>query len=73
MSTTLSKPVTERQNEVLDFVRQFMADHGYCCGYQDIADHLGITQMAARGHVVLLERKGKIAREEGVARSIRVI
>lgn len=64
---------TGRQIEVLKFLRDFMAEHGYAPSRQELADHFGFTLNAGQQHLNLLEKKGAIKRTPGVMRSVQVL
>jgi len=64
--------LTARQAEALDIIRGFIDDHGYGPSVQDVADAMGLaTKSAAWYHLHNLERDGWIARDAGIARSVR--
>jgi repressor LexA len=63
--------LTDRQQEVVDFVRQWRQEHGYGPSYRDIADGLIISKTAAIEHVKRLIRMGVLVRTPRRARSIR--
>ena len=74
MSTTLTErqPLTERQQEVLEFIRQYRASHGYCCTVREVAQAVGSPNVTgAMCHLWPLKRKGWITWEEGQSRTIR--
>ncbi len=58
---TTRPPLTERQAEVLGFVRAFRANYGYLPTYQDITDEFGMkSKNGALSHVKALRKKGYI-------------
>lgn len=65
--------LTNRQAEVLAFIRNFIADEGYPPTLRDIGRHFGITVNAIICHLRALERKGHITRKAGMSRAIRVL
>jgi repressor LexA len=72
--TTLTErqPLTERQQEVFDFIRQYRASHGYCCTVREVAQAVGSPNVTgAMCHLWPLKRKGWITWEEGQSRTIR--
>lgn len=74
MSTTLAErqPLTERQQEVFEFIRQYRASHGYCCTVREVAQAVGSPNVTgAMCHLWPLKRKGWITWEEGQSRTIR--
>lgn len=65
------KSATKRQAQVLDFVRQYILDHGYSPTFEEIGAALGINSTnCVSGHLVALENKGYLVRRPGVPRSI---
>lgn len=68
-------PLTKKQSEVLTFIREYLADHGYAPSYREIGDHFGLSSPATvHTHVQTLVEKGEIkVGEDGEARSIELI
>jgi repressor LexA len=69
----MSKQLTARQREMLDAIREYMADNGYAPSIRELGPMLGISSL--RGvtiHLDALEKKGWITRESK-SRSIRVL
>jgi repressor LexA len=67
MSTTL----TDRQQEILDFLRDQQDIHGITPSMEEIREHFGFaSQTAAINHLQALERKGVLTRQPGKARSL---
>lgn len=64
------KKLTDRQREVLGFIRRHMDALGYAPSIREISIEFGVALKAAYDHVKALERKGAIRRTNGVARSI---
>ncbi len=66
--------LTQRQKEVLEFLKQFLRDKGFPPTLREIAFHLGVKgprgpQKALR----ILERKGYLKRISGGARALEII
>lgn len=68
-------PLTKKQSEVLEFIREHIKDNCYAPSYREIAEHFGLSSPATiHGHVQLLVEKGLInIGEEGEARSIELV
>lgn len=67
----MSKPLTDRQTAVLDFLREFMAEHGHAPTEREIQSGLGFSsQTLVRHYLDALERAGAIHRHPGKARSL---
>jgi repressor LexA len=67
------KPLTDRQQQILDFLEQHIAQQGLPPTYEEIGRSFGFLPAAARDHLRLLEQKGVIALQPGKARGIRVL
>jgi SOS-response transcriptional repressor LexA len=64
--------LTDRQTQAVDFVRTFSVEHRYGPSVLDVAEHLGVSQTAARRLLAALSGKKAIRQTPGIARSIRV-
>ena len=65
--------LTARQEQVLNVIRQYVADTGYPPTRADIARELGFKSAnAAEDHLRALERKGAIEIIAGASRGIRL-
>ena len=65
--------LTARQGQVLDVIRQYVADTGYPPTRADIAKELGFKSAnAAEEHLRALARKGVIEIIAGASRGIRL-
>lgn len=63
--------LTPRQNEVLQFLECYLAQHGYPPTMRDIAAHLRISgTLGVSKHLTALEKKGYIRRDPGNSRGI---
>ena len=63
--------LTERQGQLLDFLRRYQRHEGVMPSTRDIQKHFGFaSQTAAMGHLRALERKGVIRRLAGKARAV---
>lgn len=68
------KKLTKRQNEVLQFIKDFIADEGYPPTRANICNALGFrSPNAAEDHLKALSKKGWIEMLSGSSRGIRVI
>lgn len=69
------KPLTARQQEVLDFIRKHIADHGMPPTHREISEAFGFSRAGAAtaDHLRALARKGAIKVEFGKNRAIQVI
>jgi len=63
--------LTERQREMLEFLRSYQRQHGVMPSTRDIQKHFGFSsQTAAMSHLRALEKKGAIQRLAGLARAV---
>lgn len=73
--THVEKPrlsITSVEQETLDFIRKFIAEHGYAPSVKDMCGEFKVTSTAVLGRLNRLERKGFIMRSTRLARAIRV-
>ncbi len=66
------RELTERQRKVLEFIENYIGEHGYPPSIRDIARRFRITPRGAQIHLKALEKKGYINRTDGRARAIRL-
>jgi len=66
-------PLTARQREVLDFIRQFMAKAGYPPTVREIGAHFGFVPRSIFDHLKALERKGYLRRDALKSRSLQIL
>lgn len=65
--------LTKRQQQVLDFIKQFVKERGQPPTRAEIAEHFGFgSATAAWEHLRLLAQKGAIELTSGVSRGIRL-
>lgn len=65
------EPLSPRQNDVLDFLREYLNRHGYPPTLREIARSINISgTVAIVRHLEALEKKGWIRRQPGAFRSI---
>jgi len=64
--------LTERQHQVLRFIRQSITDRGYPPTLREIGAHMGIRSTnGVNDHLRALERKGYLTREDMKSRALR--
>jgi repressor LexA len=67
------EPLTKRQKEILDFIKEFIAEHGYAPSYREIANYFEFSSVATVAeHIYSLKNKGYLDCEENMARSIQL-
>ncbi len=64
------KELTDKQRKVLQFIEEYMQQHGYPPSIRDIARRFRITPRGAQMHLRALEKKGYIRRGNGKARAL---
>ena len=70
----MAKPLTARQAEVLEIICESIGERGIAPTLAEIGLRMGgISRVSVLDHLRALERKGAIAREPRLARSITVL
>ena len=63
--------LTDRQSQLLNFLRDYQREHGVMPSTREIQRHFGFaSQTAAMSHLRALEKKGVIQRHAGKARAV---
>lgn len=66
-------PLTKRQREILDYLRDFIADNGYAPSFDEIRLDFGYASLATvHEHLTNLQRKGYIRRSFRRSRSVEI-
>jgi repressor LexA len=68
-----ARELTERQREVLEFIRAFVTQHGVPPTVREIGERFRVTPRAAFDHLRALERKGVLQRRTTGRRSSRAL
>ncbi len=67
-------PLTRRQKEILDFLQEYLEEHGYAPSFEEIAKHFGFGSLATvHAHLENLKRKGYIRKAYNESRSIQLV
>jgi len=67
-------PLTKRQREILDFLNDFIQQHGYAPSLEEIGRRFGLSSLATvHKHLTNLEEKGFIKRSWNRSRSVELI
>lgn len=62
--------LTPKQRQILDFIRGYTIEQGYAPSLQEIRDHMGLSAVSTvHEHLVNLESKGMLKRQEHIPRS----
>ncbi len=67
------KGLTERQLQVVTFIKSFTEEYKYPPTVQEIASNFKITIRSVQDHLIALQKKGAISSSEKRCRSIRVL
>ena len=67
-------PLTRRQREILDYLTDYITDHGYAPSFEEIAGKFHFQSLATvHEHLTNLERKGHIRRTPNESRAIEIV
>ena len=70
----MTRPITERQKEVLDFIQRWIQVRGYPPTLREIAEGMGINSTnGVNDHLKALEKKGFLSRDDKRSRGLRPI
>jgi len=66
-------PLTKRQLEILEFIKNFIGENNYAPSYREIAKALKLSSVATVAEYInVLEQKGYLSREGACARSLQL-
>ena len=65
------REMTERQRDILEFIKSFSSRHGVPPTVREIGEQFKVTPRAAFDHLKALERKGELQRRVGAGRTSR--
>jgi repressor LexA len=66
--------VTRRQKEMMDFLDDYIARHGYAPTIEETADHFGLRSLATvHKHLTNLQKKGLIKRDWNRSRALELV
>jgi repressor LexA len=67
-------PLTKRQREILDFLTEFIQQHGYAPSLEEIGRRFGLSSLATvHKHLTNLQEKGFIRRAWNRSRSVELV
>jgi repressor LexA len=67
-------PLTKRQREILDYLNEFIRQHGYAPSLEEIGRRFGLSSLATvHKHLTNLQEKGFIKRAWNRSRSVEMI
>ena len=67
------KGITDRQQQVLNYIVDYTEENSYPPTVRDISEHFGISLRAVQDHIAALQKKGYLSQREKKARSLRVL
>lgn len=66
--------LTKRQKQILDYLREFIAQNGYAPSFHEVCEEFGYTSLATvHEHLANLERKGYIAKRYRGRRAVQLM
>src|SRR5262249_38150840 len=67
-------PLTKRQREILDYLNEFISQHGYAPSLEEIGRRFGLSSLATvHKHLTNLQEKGFIKRAWNRSRSVEMM
>ena len=69
----MRKDLTKRQQQVLDFITNYIRDEGYPPTVRDIGNEFKISSKGAYDHLIAIEKKGHIKRNPAKPRAIELM
>ena len=67
-------PLTKRQREILDYLNEFISEHGYAPSLEEIGRRFGLSSLATvHKHLTNLQEKGFIKRAWNRSRSVEMV
>jgi repressor LexA len=73
-SARIMLPLTKRQREILDYLNDFIQQHGYAPSLEEIGRRFGLSSLATvHKHLTNLEEKGFIKRAWNRSRSVELV
>jgi repressor LexA len=68
------QPLTKRQREILDYLNEFIQQHGYAPSLEEIGKRFGLSSLATvHKHLTNLQQKGFIKRAWNRSRSVELM
>src|SRR5262245_48656576 len=64
--------LTEKQQAILTFIQQYLAEHQYPPSVREIGSHFGICPATVQDHISALERKGYLQKRRFQSRALSV-
>jgi repressor LexA len=68
------QPLTKRQREIMDYLQEFIQQHGYAPSLEEVGRRFGLSSLATvHKHLTNLQEKGFIRRSWNRSRSVELI
>jgi repressor LexA len=68
------QPLTKRQREILDYLQEFIQQHGYAPSLEEVGRQFGLSSLATvHKHLTNLQEKGFIRRSWNRSRSVELL
>ena len=68
------QPLTKRQREILDYLQEFIQQHGYAPSLEEVGRRFGLSSLATvHKHLTNLQDKGFIRRSWNRSRSVELL
>lgn len=64
--------LTERQQEILDFINEYVQENGFPPSVREIGAHFGVYPATVQDHISALERKGYLQKKKFQSRTLSV-
>jgi repressor LexA len=64
--------LTEKQQSILDFINEYIAEHQYPPSVREIGKHFGIYPATVQDHISAIERKGFLQKKRFQSRTLSV-
>src|SRR5436190_5289081 len=68
-----NRPLTRKQQHVLEFIRKYTEQHGHSPTLREIADSYKVNVTAIVDHIKALKKKGYVTHGNRQARSLRLV
>ena len=70
----MQQPLTKRQREILDYLQEFIQQHGYAPSLEEVGRRFGLSSLATvHKHLTNLQDKGFIRRSWNRSRSVELL
>jgi repressor LexA len=74
MERPVQQPLTKRQRQILDYLQEFIQQHGYAPSLEEIGHRFSLSSLATvHKHLTNLEEKGFIRRSWNRSRSVELL